>query len=40
MSATGVNGTPSFVLETQMIRGYLPVAGMREYVRQARVESN
>lgn len=35
-----ITGTPSFVLETQFIRGFLPLAGMREQVRQVRAAQN
>ena len=32
----GVNGTPSFILEDQMLRGYLPLETMAELVEEAR----
>lgn len=31
-----INGTPSFVLETEMLRGYLPLEGMRQIVAEVR----
>ena len=31
-----INGTPTFVLEDEMIRGYVPLEGMRQYVDQVR----
>lgn len=31
-----INGTPTFVLETQMLRGYLPLEGMRQVVEEVR----
>ena len=33
-----INGTPSFVLEDRMIRGFLPVDGMRELVAAVRAD--
>ena len=33
-----INGTPSFVFETQMLRGYVPLDGMREVVAELRSE--
>lgn len=32
----GITGTPTFVLDGQMLRGYLPLDGMREQVAEAR----
>ena len=32
----GVNGTPTFILEDQMLRGYLPLAAMAELVDEVR----
>lgn len=34
----GITGTPTFVLDGQMLRGYLPLDGMRERVAEARRE--
>ncbi|EPX80401.1 DsbA family protein [Salipiger mucosus] len=34
-----INGTPSFVLGGEMVRGYVPLEAMREMVEQARSES-
>ncbi|MDA7428619.1 DsbA family protein [Primorskyibacter aestuariivivens] len=31
-----INGTPTFVLEDEMIRGYVPLEGMRQFVDQVR----
>ena len=31
-----ISGTPTFILGDQLIRGYLPLENMREYVKQAR----
>ena len=31
-----INGTPSFVFESQMLRGYVPLDGMRQLVAQVR----
>ncbi|WP_226341091.1 DsbA family protein [Gemmobacter serpentinus] len=31
-----INGTPSFVVETSMLRGYVPLEGMRQLVAQER----
>jgi len=36
--ALGITGTPTFVLETEMLRGYLPLDGMRQIVNEARGE--
>jgi len=33
-----ISGTPSFVFDTQMLRGYVPLEGMREVVEQIRGE--
>ncbi|MDQ2089123.1 DsbA family protein [Marimonas arenosa] len=33
-----INGTPTFVLGDQMLRGYLPLAGMRRLVEETRAE--
>ena len=32
----GINGTPSFVFENEMLRGYVPLDGMREIVARIR----
>ena len=34
-----ISGTPSFVMETEMLRGYLPLDGMRQYVDAIRAEN-
>lgn len=34
--ALGITGTPTFVLETELLRGYLPLEGMREVIEDAR----
>lgn len=34
-----IQGTPSFVVQTQMLRGYMPLDGMREVIRQERQSS-
>ncbi|MEM9146663.1 MAG: DsbA family protein [Pseudomonadota bacterium] len=39
-SALGVQGTPSFVLENQILRGFLPLEDMLARVAQARQTSN
>lgn len=31
-----INGTPSFVFESEMLRGYVPIDGMREVIAQIR----
>ena len=31
-----INGTPSFVFENQMVRGYVPIDGMRDIVAEVR----
>lgn len=31
-----INGTPSFVMGDQMVRGYVPLAGMRQIIAEAR----
>ena len=33
-----INGTPSFVFESEMLRGYVPLDGMRDLVAQIRAE--
>lgn len=33
-----ISGTPTFVLQDQMLRGYVPLAGMQQLVAQARAE--
>nr|MDJ0827862.1 DsbA family protein [Rhodobacter sp.] len=33
-----INGTPSFIFETQMLRGYAPLDAMREVVQELRAE--
>ena len=33
-----INGTPTFVLGDQLLRGYLPLAGMRQMVKEIREE--
>ncbi|TCP42401.1 DsbA family protein [Rhodovulum marinum] len=33
-----ISGTPTFVIETQMLRGYMPLDGMREVVAQVRAD--
>ncbi len=33
-----ISGTPSFIFETQMVRGYVPLDGMREIMEQVRDE--
>ncbi len=33
-----INGTPTFVLEESMVRGYLPLDGMRQIVEQERLD--
>lgn len=33
-----INGTPTFVMGNQMLRGYLPLAGMRQMVEEIRAE--
>ena len=35
-----INGTPTFVMAGQMIRGYIPLDGMRELVSAARAEAD
>lgn len=35
-----ITGTPSFVIGTEMLRGYMPVAGMQQYVDRARARLN
>ncbi len=32
----GINGTPSFVVQSEMLRGYVPLEGMREIVARIR----
>lgn len=34
----GITGTPTFVLESTMLRGYVPLDGMRQLVTQARAD--
>ena len=34
-----INGTPSFVFEDQMVRGYVPLDAMQQIVAEARAES-
>lgn len=34
----GISGTPTFVLESTMLRGYVPLDGMRQLVKQARTD--
>lgn len=34
----GINGTPSFVMGDQMVRGYVPLEGMRQIVEEVRAE--
>ncbi|MGC9368746.1 MAG: DsbA family protein [Paracoccaceae bacterium] len=34
----GITGTPTFVLEDSMLRGYVPLDGMRQLVKQARAD--
>ena len=34
----GITGTPTFVLESTMLRGYVPLDGMRQLVKQARAD--
>ena len=34
--AMGINGTPSFVIEDQMLRGYVPLEGMQQIVEGVR----
>lgn len=34
----GITGTPTFVLESSMLRGYVPLDGMRQLVKQARAD--
>lgn len=34
-----INGTPSFVMAGEMVRGYVPLDGMRQIVSQARAEN-
>ncbi len=34
----GINGTPTFVMEDQLVRGYLPLDGMRDIVEELRSE--
>lgn len=34
--AMGINGTPSFIIEDQMLRGYVPLEGMMEIVEGVR----
>lgn len=34
-----ISGTPGFLFETRMLRGYLPLDGMRQVVEQVRSES-
>ena len=36
--ALSINGTPSFVFETQMLRGYVPLDGMQQVVAELRAE--
>jgi protein-disulfide isomerase len=33
-----INGTPSFVMGDEMIRGYVPLDGMRQIIAQVRSE--
>ncbi|MGC9417566.1 MAG: DsbA family protein [Rhodovulum sp.] len=33
-----ISGTPTFVIESQMLRGYVPLEGMREVVAQTRAD--
>lgn len=33
-----INGTPTFIMGEQMVRGYVPLAGMRQIVEDARAE--
>jgi len=35
-----INGTPSFVFENQMLRGYVPLDGMRQVVDEIRAEKS
>lgn len=35
-----ITGTPSFVIGPEMLRGYMPVAGMQQYVDRARAQLN
>lgn len=37
--ALGVNGTPTFVVGDEILRGYLPLDGMRQVVAEERAES-
>lgn len=37
--ALGINGTPSFVIGNEMLRGYVPLKGMQEIVARVREES-
>jgi len=39
-SRMGISGTPSFVVGTEMLRGYLPLAEMRKVVARARAASD
>ncbi|QDY68872.1 DsbA family protein [Qingshengfaniella alkalisoli] len=36
--ALQINGTPSFVIEDQMLRGYMPLASMKDFVAELRAE--
>lgn len=38
--AMKITGTPSFVIGPEMLRGYMPVAGMQQYVDRARAQLN
>lgn len=35
-----ITGTPSFIIGTEMLRGYMPVAGMQQFVDRARARLN
>lgn len=35
-SKLSVQGTPTFVIANQMVRGYMPLSGMKQNVAQAR----
>jgi protein-disulfide isomerase len=37
--AMGISGTPTFVLEDRMLRGYLPRADMEAVIAEAREEA-
>jgi protein-disulfide isomerase len=33
-----INGTPTFVMETVMLRGYLPLDGLRQMLADVRID--